>query len=55
MTLLEKKKQEVKVKKAEAAIAELECKIQERLEDINRMEEHIKLQKDILNEIENEL
>lgn len=55
MTDLDKKKLEVRIKKAEAAMADLELRIQERLEDIKRMEEHIQLQKDSINECKREL
>ena len=38
---LKEKKKELDLKKVEAAIAELEYKILERMEDIKRMEDHI--------------
>ena len=41
---LKEKKKELDLKKVEAAIAELEYKILERMEDIKRMEDHIELQ-----------
>lgn len=44
MSQLEKMKKDMELKKIDAAIAELEYKIQERLEDIDRMKEHINLQ-----------
>jgi len=45
MTDLEKKKLEVQLKRIDVTIAELELKIDERKEDIKRIEEHILLQK----------
>lgn len=38
----------MQVKKADAAIAELEMKIEERREDIQRMVDHIEVQKKIM-------
>lgn len=43
--MLKQKEQEVRIKKAEAAIAEMEFKIEERKADIARMQDHIELQK----------
>lgn len=45
MNALDKKKAEVALLQARAAIAELELKIIERQEDIKRIEDHIVLQK----------
>ena len=45
MTDLERKKLQMQLKKVDATIAELEYKIEERLEDIKRIKEHIELQK----------
>jgi len=45
MDNLEKKKLEVQLKRIDATIAELELKIDERNEDIKRIEEHIALQR----------
>ena len=45
MDNLEKKKLEVQLKRIDATIAELELKIDERNEDIKRIEEHITLQR----------
>lgn len=50
-----RKEIEVRKKKAEAAISELELKILEREQDIQRIKEHIKLQETILLESENAL
>lgn len=50
-----RKEIEVRKKKAEAAISELELKILEREQDIQRIKEHIKLQEAILLESENAL
>lgn len=44
MKTIEQKKLEVQLKQADAAIADLECRIMEREEDILRMQEHIKIQ-----------
>jgi SMC interacting uncharacterized protein involved in chromosome segregation len=46
MSNLKKKKLELDLMKVAAAKAELEYKIEERLEDIQRMKDHIKLQED---------
>ena len=43
---LEEKRKELQLKKIDTAIAELEYKIEERLEDIKRIEDHILLQKE---------
>lgn len=51
---LEQKKKEMTLKKIDAAIAELEFKILERMEDIKRIEEHIELQKQRKKELENQ-
>lgn len=48
---LEKKKKEMELKRIEAAIAELEYKILERMEDIKRIEAHIELQKERKQEL----
>lgn len=54
---LEKMKKEVELKKIEAAVAELEYKIEERKEDMQRMQEHIDLQikrkQEIIQELKN--
>ena len=55
MTNLKLKQLEMQKKKAEAVIAELEFKIEERREDIKRMEEHINQQEKLLQEIQTEL
>lgn len=55
MSDLEAKKLEMRKKKAEAAIAELEYKIAERQEDIKRIQDHIALQKQQLVEVGLEL
>ena len=55
MTNLEKKKLQLQLKKADTAIAELEYKIEERLEDIERMKNHIELQKKIEDDIKTQL
>lgn len=52
---LEKKKKEVDLKKIEAAVAELEYKIEERKADIERMRDHIALQIDRKTKILEEL
>jgi uncharacterized coiled-coil protein SlyX len=46
---LEVKKLELSVSKAKVVIEELELKIQERMIDVERMREHIKLQQDIVS------
>ena len=55
MSTLKKKELEMRVKKAEAAIAELEFKIEEKLNDIKRMEDHIGLQKELVESSKEEL
>ena len=45
MSDLKKKELTMRMRKAEAAIAELEYKIEERKADIQRMADHIELQK----------
>lgn len=52
MNALQKKELEVRKLKAQAAIAELEFKIIEREQDIQRIKDHIELQKKILVEVE---
>lgn len=48
---IKQKKKEMELKKIDAAIAELEYKVLERMEDIQRIEDHIKLQKERKEEI----
>ena len=55
MEKLERKKLEFRLKKVDAAVAELEYKIEERLEDIKRMQDHIELQKEEETKIKKEL
>jgi peptidoglycan hydrolase CwlO-like protein len=55
MSDLERKKLEVQLKRIDATIAELEFKIDERKEDIRRIEEHILLQKEQETEIKQKL
>jgi len=55
MNDLEKKKLEVQLKRIDATIAELELKIDERKEDIKRIEEHIVLQKEQEKEVKQKL
>jgi hypothetical protein len=50
MSNLEMKRLEMQVKKADAVVAELEYKIQERLDDIQRMKDHIQLQLNLKDE-----
>jgi len=52
---IEKKKKMLAIKKAEAAKFELELKVDERMEDIKRIEDHIKLQDEIIEKLSNEL
>jgi len=51
---LEKIKLKVKISKAKASIEEIECKILEREIDIERMREHIELQKTEIKKAEEE-
>lgn len=55
MNSLDRKKKEVDLKKIDAAVAELEYKIIEREEDIQRMKDHIDLQLERKKEIQKEL
>lgn len=55
MSNLQKKKIEMDLLKIAASKAELEYKIEERLEDIKRMQDHIKLQEDRETELNEEL
>lgn len=55
MDSLEKKKLEVQLKRIDATIAELELKIDERKEDIKRIEDHIELQRKQETEINEKL
>lgn len=48
MSELDMKRLKMQIKKADAAIAELELKIEERNEDIQRMVDHIEVQKKIM-------
>lgn len=52
---LEKKRKEVELMKIRAATVELEFKMMERQQDIERIEGHIKLQKERQKELEKEL
>lgn len=52
---LEKKKIQVELMRVQAAKAELELKIDERLEEIKRLEEHIKIQSNKIIELEEKL
>ena len=55
MEAIDKKKLEVQLKRIDATIAELELKIDERKEDIKRIEDHIVLQKQLELEIKEKL
>ena len=55
MSNLKKKKLELDIMKVAAAKAELEYKIEERLEDIQRMKDHILLQETREKELKEEL
>ena len=52
---LETKKLELSISKARVVIEELELKIQERMIDVERMKDHIKLQQDIINTCKQQL
>jgi len=51
---LEKKKLELSIKRVQLGVDELEFKIIERLEDIKRLEDNIKISKDKLCELKEE-
>lgn len=55
MDSMERKKLEVQLKRIDATKAELDLKIDERKEDIKRIEEHIELQNKLENEIKEKL
>lgn len=49
---LEKMKLEVELMRVKASKAEMELKIAERMEEINRVKEHIKVQEDKIQDLE---
>ena len=55
MERLERKKLEMQLKQVEAKVAELDFKIEERKEDIKRIENHIVQQKEREQEIKEQL
>ena len=55
MERLERKKLEMQLKQVEAKIAELDFKIEERKEDIKRIEDHIVQQKEREQELTEQL
>ncbi len=52
---LERKKKEMELRRVETARMELELKIDERLDEISRLKEHIKTQLEKEEQIKNEL
>lgn len=52
---IEKMKKELELKKVEIAKEELELRIEERMEDVRRMQEHIKVQEQKAQELRDEL
>lgn len=52
---MEKKKRELELERVKLAKKELEFKIDERLEEVERLKEHIKIQDEKIQEIEKEL
>jgi hypothetical protein len=52
---IEKKKKEVELMKVQAAKAEFELKIIQRMEEIERLEDNIKLQEEKISELQHEL
>lgn len=55
MTPLEKRKKEVELARVRTARMELELKIEERLDEITRLKEHIEIQTKKEKELEQEL
>lgn len=55
MTHLEKRKKEVELQKVKTARMELELKIEEKMDEINRINEHIKIQIEKEQSLEQEL
>lgn len=55
MTHMEKRKKELELQKVKTARMELELKIDEKLEEIERMKEHIKIQIDKEQSLQQEL
>jgi hypothetical protein len=52
---LEKKKMQVELMRVQAGKAELELKIEERLDEIERLKEHIKIQEKKESELQDKL
>lgn len=52
---LERKKKEMELRRVETARMELELKIEERLEEIQRLKDHIRIQLDKEEQIKKEL
>ena len=55
MTLLDLKRMKLELLKVAAARAELEFRIDERMEEINRIKDHIKVQLDKETELQNKI
>lgn len=54
-TNLERKKRQLELDRVKLAKKEIEFKIEERLEDVERLKEHVKIQDLKIQEIEDEL
>lgn len=55
MSSLELRKKELELERVKLAKKELEFKIEERLEEIERLKSHIEIQNETINKIEKEL
>lgn len=53
--MLEKKRKELELERVKLAKKELEFKIEERMEEVNRLREHIKVQDAKIQELEKEV
>ena len=53
--MLDKKRKELELERVKLAKKELEFKIEERMDEVNRLQEHIKVQDAKIQELEKEL
>lgn len=52
---LERKKKELELQRVKLAKMDMEFKIEERLEEIKKLKDHVSIQEDAINRIEEEL
>lgn len=55
MSTLEKRKKELELERVKLAKKELEFKIEERLDEVERLKKHIDIQNETINKIEQEI